>query len=140
MVHLMMNYMKWPRSSLDNTKVICLGLLFFILSGFTGIAGAIEKEPADKLAAAKYSMIGLRLGFWADMAESGNISDTTIDADLPDAGFYTEIFFDYRLARPLFLQRAPALQCSAAWLVHLPVAHPLDLLPRLSPTFHPAQS
>lgn len=96
--------MKWPRCSLDNTKIVCLGLMILLLSGLAGIAGAIEREPADKLAAAQYSMVGLRLGFWADMAESGNISDTTIDADLPDAGFYTEIFFDYRLAPPLFLE------------------------------------
>jgi len=54
--------------------------------------------------AADYSMLGLRLGFWGDLTDQKPVEIESIDADLPDAGFYTELFFDYRIARPLFAE------------------------------------
>lgn len=69
-----------------------------------GHARAVEKEPADKLLAAKYSMAGLRLGMWVDQGEAGPVSGATFHAELTDAGFYTEFFLDYRLIRQLMLE------------------------------------
>jgi hypothetical protein len=96
--------MKWPRCFLVNSLIFRLGLIIFLFVIFSGNILAVEKQPADKLLAANYSMVGLRLGFWADMANANVVPDISVDADLPDAGFYTEIFLDYRLARPLMIE------------------------------------
>ena len=87
-----------------NMRVVCCFILVIILLIANGVAIAVEKRSEDKLLEARYSMVGLRLGFWADMSETDGIVDTTIDADLPNAGFYTELFIDYRVARPLFVE------------------------------------
>lgn len=86
------------------TPFLCLTALLFVFIVSTGFSVAAEKRSGDRLLDAEYSMVGLRLGFWADLSKSNGIVDTTIDADLPNAGFYTELFIDYRLARPLFVE------------------------------------
>jgi hypothetical protein len=82
-----------------------VGLFFVIvLLLLPGLTDAVEKQPADRLLDARYSMAGIRLGFWSDMGDAEPISNLIIRADLPDAGFYTELYFDYRLSRPIFAE------------------------------------
>jgi len=66
-------------------------------------AAALEKAPADKLLAGNYSMIGLRLGLWADESNE-KPNDTTIDADFPSTSFFTEFFYDFRLMRMVMVE------------------------------------
>jgi outer membrane protein W len=90
---------------LDRINFRALKLLpILIILLLPGLSGAVEKQSADRRLDAQYSMAGLRLGFWADMANTEPVDDGSIEADLPDAGFYTELYFDYRLAKPLFLE------------------------------------
>jgi hypothetical protein len=79
-------------------------LTVLLLTISASIGGAQENQPTDKLIEGQYSMVGLRLGFWADMGKDDLTPDVSVDADLPDAGFYTEFFIDYRLLKPLMLE------------------------------------
>lgn len=95
----MMNYMKWLKSFL--AEVIHRALFVSLLCAFASSAFAVEKI-ADRMVPARYSMAGIRLGIWADMAEKPGPLDGGVAADPPGTGFCTELFFDYRVA-PQFL-------------------------------------
>lgn len=99
-----MNYMRWPGCFLVSRRRTAATLTAILLVCFTGIGVAQGNQPADKLIESQYSMVGLRLGFWADMGKDQLTPDISVDADMPDAGFYTEFFLDYRLLRPLMLE------------------------------------
>jgi len=58
-----------------------------------GAAFAVDKQPADRLMEAHYSMVGLRLGAWVAQTAAPKVTDVSVDADMPDAGFYTELFW-----------------------------------------------
>jgi len=94
--------MKWPGCFLVNQTKITAGLILLLLC-FTSV-GAQEKQPIDRLLQARYSMAGLRLGFWGDMTNEKPSQDLSVEANLPSAGFYTEIYIDYRVAKPLFVE------------------------------------
>jgi len=70
----------------------------------SGTAVGLEKEPADALLAAEYSMVGIRLGAWISNQGPQTVQDFTVETNMPDAGFYTELFLDYRLAPVVFLE------------------------------------
>jgi len=89
---------------LVSRKAIRPGMILLLAVLLTSLAGAEEKRPADRLLEARYSMAGIRLGFWGDMADDKPDPNLNIDADLPSAGFYTELYLDYRLAKPLFVE------------------------------------
>jgi hypothetical protein len=109
--------MKWPRCFLDKTRFAVLGLL--LLLTFMAVAvKAEDKRPDDLLLDARYSMAGLRLGFWADMSDTKPIQDYSIEADLPNAGFYTEIYLDYRLVKPLFLEMSMGIASRGDVVIH----------------------
>lgn len=98
-----MSFMKWPKSSLDKTARVGVCSIACLLMILAGTAAAVDKKPADKFAAGNYSMVGIRLGAWIDDGGVQPVeSDVSVDADMPDAGFYTELFFDYRFT-PVFL-------------------------------------
>jgi hypothetical protein len=94
--------MKWPRSSLDRATRVGAYSILCLMVMLAGSAAAIDKEPVDPFESGEYSMVGIRLGAWIDNGGGQMVEDITVDADMPDAGFYTELFFDYRLT-PIFL-------------------------------------
>lgn len=85
-------------------KRVTTAALLLLAVLLSASASAEEKGPVDRLLQARYSMAGLRLGFWGDMADDDPEPGLSIDADLPSAGFYTEIYLDYRLVKPVFLE------------------------------------
>lgn len=70
----------------------------------SGTASGLEKEPADPLLTANYSMVGIRLGAWINNKGSQSVQDINVETNMPDAGFYTELFVDYRLVPVLFFE------------------------------------
>jgi hypothetical protein len=86
-------------------KIFAGALVFFIVTILSaGSVWAVEKKPDDRLMAADYSMVGLRLGAWIAQTAAPKVTDVSVDADMPDAGFYTELFLDYRLVPVLMLE------------------------------------
>lgn len=85
-------------------KHISAGVVIMALTAMlmSGPASGLEKQPADLLMAAKYSMVGIRLGAWISSHKALAVEDITVETNMPDAGFYTELFLDYRVA-PVFL-------------------------------------
>jgi hypothetical protein len=86
---------------LGNLRALLSGLVIVLMA--VPVA-ALEKAPADKLLAGNYSMIGLRLGLWADESNEKPVDNITIDADLPATSFFTEFFYDFRLMRMVMLE------------------------------------
>jgi outer membrane protein W len=82
-------------------SAVAMALTAMILSA---TAFGLEKEPSDQLLAAEYSMVGIRLGAWISNQGPETSQDLTVETNMPDAGFYTELFLDYRLASVLFLE------------------------------------
>jgi hypothetical protein len=85
-------------------KYITVGAVILLLTAMlmSGPAWGLEKQPADVLMAAKYSMVGLRLGAWISSHKALAVEDVTVQNNMPDAGFYTELFLDYRVT-PVFM-------------------------------------
>jgi hypothetical protein len=102
---------------LDKTRVAVLGLVLLLSLATTAVKAA-DKRPDDLLLDARYSMAGLRLGFWADMTDTQPIQDYNLEADLPNAGFYTEIYLDYRLIKPLFLEMSMGIASRGDVVIH----------------------
>ncbi len=96
----MMRIMRWPKSS--SAKTSLLVILALLLAIPAGKLCAVEKQSADRLGKAQYSLIGIRLGTWID--QGGKIHDDNVTADFPSASFYTELFYDLRLVPQLFLE------------------------------------
>lgn len=96
----MMRIMRWLKSS--SAKVSLIATLVLLLAIPAGKLYAVDKRAADRLGEAKYSLIGIRLGTWID--QGGKIRDVNVTADFPSASFYTELFYDLRLAPPLFME------------------------------------
>ncbi len=88
---------------MDN-RIFRLSLIAVLL--FFSNFSMAQEEPAnhDKRLEAEYSMIGVRLGTWVDQGGGVTIPDPDIEADLPDAGFFTEIFYCHRFARTLMTE------------------------------------
>lgn len=87
---------------MDRTTRVGVCATVCLIALLAGSAAAIDKKPADPFESGEYSMVGIRLGAWIDDGGGQMVEDITVDADMPDAGFYTELFFDYRLT-PIFL-------------------------------------
>lgn len=79
---------------------ICIMLITVML--MPGSAAGLDKQPADPLIAAQYSMVGIRLGAWVSNQGAPLVEDITVGTNMPNAGFYTELFFDYRVV-PVFM-------------------------------------
>ncbi|MFH1701643.1 MAG: hypothetical protein ABIE07_13780 [Candidatus Zixiibacteriota bacterium] len=83
-----------------------LGILLIFSLSFSANLSLAQEEiyDHDKRFEAEYSMIGARLGTWVDQGGEVEINDPNIKADLPDAGFFTEIFYCHRFARTLMTE------------------------------------
>ncbi len=90
-------------------------MLVVILSG---TARGLEKQQSDRLLAAEYSMVGLRLGAWVSNQGPKTVRDLTIETNMPDAGFYTELFLDYRLAPVVFLEGSLGIASRGDAVIH----------------------
>jgi len=88
---------------LDKLARVGCSIIFLILM-LAGPAAAIDKKSADRFESGDYSMVGIRLGAWIDNGGGQVAEDISVDADMPDAGFYTELFFDYRLTQIFLLE------------------------------------
>jgi hypothetical protein len=82
---------------LDKCIPAGVGVMLLIAMLMPGPAAGLEKQLADPLMAAKYSMVGIRLGAWISSQGAQTVQDMEVETNMPDAGFYTELFFDYRL-------------------------------------------
>jgi hypothetical protein len=100
----MTNYMRWPRCSSVNFGFRRWCLLAGLLVVLSVHSGAVEKQPENRPTRSDYSMIGLRFGVWIDQGGSHSIMGDSLFADMPDAGFYTELFYDHRLLSFIMLE------------------------------------
>jgi hypothetical protein len=96
-----MSFMRLLRCPLDK-KIIFLILTVILFTAGSATVIAEETNTPDKLQDARYSMLGIRLGVWIDNNQT--VKNDSISADFPDASFYTEFFYDYRLTRILMAE------------------------------------
>ncbi len=84
---------------------VCIGVGVVMMALIlAGSAAALEKGPVNSLREARYSMVGVRLGAWISTQGANTVQDLTVKSKMPDAGFYTEVFVDYRVVPVMFLE------------------------------------
>jgi len=82
-------------------KYFSLAIALLFVAVLVTPAMALDKQP-DRLTEASYNMVGLRLGAW--VADSKVINEADIHGEFPDASFFTEIYFDHRVFKTVFLE------------------------------------
>ncbi len=79
------------------SKIWMITIFCFCLSA--GVSALDKEEYQDRRQEARYSMLGLRLGAWADQGDGEVIpTEDEISADFPSTSFFTEIFYDHRFS------------------------------------------
>ncbi|MCK5124918.1 MAG: outer membrane beta-barrel protein [candidate division Zixibacteria bacterium] len=77
-------------------KIICF-FSFAIICFLASTVFSIDVvDVHDKRMDANYSMVGVRLGVWADQGGDLTIADDNINADFPDVSFFSEVFYAHR--------------------------------------------
>jgi len=77
----------------NRRRIIGLAVVSLFLT--TGI-WALDKETViDRRDDGRYSLIGVKLGGWSNQSDDVAI-DPLVAADMPETGFFTEVFYDHR--------------------------------------------